>query len=208
MAPKRRTKPSQTSANIRKPKSDLRFLTAKSGKLSKTNLPALFSSPKVWENLTPTQQLRVLTTLSVDELFGPDHPIKLEGETSDTKGKGSKKAEKEPGYLNYFTTPNPLSTRVSPSPNSTSSHTIEQSSEVYFDLSRHLERFREHLVEGRFDERWLRESKGVSERRARGEFDGLGELGGEGDGDIGMEGWKRVEEVRRRRGERVSAGLE
>jgi hypothetical protein len=189
-------KPKTTPTNSGALKPSQRFLIAKSGKLSKTNLIALFASPDLWDSLTALQQLSVLESLNIPDLFGPAHPQKLDS------GK----------YLNYFITPNPTSTRISPAPLSAEKPqagqqvAVESGGEVFFDLTPHLETFKDDLRAGRFDPKWQREAEEVGLRRKRGDFDGYWEV--EVEGAVGVEGRGRVEEVRRRRLQRKAEGLE
>jgi hypothetical protein len=185
MPPRRKAPAASQRKGVLKPSQ--RFITSKTGKLSKTNLHDLFSSSDVWTSLTKAQQLRALSHLKPEELFGEGHPQQL------SMGK----------YLNYFTTPNPLSTRVSPGLDLKDE--VQLSSEVYLDLTKHLEKFREHLTEGRFEARWMREGEECRRKREGGEYEGIWEVEGVG---LSEEGRARVEEVRWRREERRERGEE
>jgi len=74
--------------------------------------------------------------------------------------------------------------------------------EARLDISKHLDRFREHLVEGRFEPKWMRESAEVGMKRERGDYDGLWSVEVDGEGWIDEAARERVDEVRRKRMER------
>jgi hypothetical protein len=181
MAPKRRKPVPAQKPGVLKPSQ--RFIHQRTGKLSKTNLHALFTSPDLWNALTASQQAQALSHLDIPSLFGSSHP--KNSSDSVVKGKGKEKEK----YLNYFTEPNPASTEA----------------DVYFDLTTHLERFREHLVEGRFEAKWMRESEEIRLKREAGAFEGIWEAENVG---LDEEGRKRVEEVKRRRMARKERGEE
>jgi hypothetical protein len=188
MAPKRKqsTKP-VTKPGVLKPSQ--RFIYAKNGKLSKTNLQTLFADPALWSCLTRTQQEHVAATLKVTRFFGPEHPLPLAdaGET----------------FVNYFTSTNPVSPNLT-----TGAEEVEAAAtgEVYFDMAKHLESFAEHLKEGRFDPKWMRAGAETCAMRARGDYDGFWQWDGET--RLSEEGRGGVDEVRRRRMERKERGVE
>jgi hypothetical protein len=170
-------------------KASQRFIYAKTGKLSRTNVHRLFSDPELWNALRKPQQENHLTSLLVTRFFGQGHPEQLQS------GK----------YTNYFTTPNPIATRVSPNP-STGREEVESANEVYFDLTKHLENFREHLTDGRFDPKWMKVAQEVSLQRARGDYDRFWQFDPET--SLDEKGRRRVDAVKAKRQERIQKGFE
>jgi hypothetical protein len=187
--PSKHTQPARAEAKKGVLKASQKFIYAKGGKLSKTNLHTLFSDPEMWNSLSATQQQSILSSLNVSKFFGEGHP-----------------EERESGkYTNYFTEKNPLATRVSPNP-STGKDEVESANEVYFDMTKHLENFREHLTAGRFDPKWMKAAQEVSLQRARGDYDRFWQLDAET--ALSEESQRRVAAVKAKRLERIKDGLE
>lgn len=184
--PPKRSKPTGKPGVL---KASQRFIFAKGGKLSKTNLQTLFSDQELWDSLRKPQQELVLNEIQAATFFGEGHPEQLES------GK----------YTNYFNTENAIATRVSPNP-STGKDEVESTTEVYFDMNKHLDNFREHLTEGRFDPRWMKSGQEVSLQRARGDYDRFWQLDPET--ALSDESQRKVAAVREKRLARIMQGME
>ncbi|KIV99074.1 uncharacterized protein PV09_09181 [Verruconis gallopava] len=188
---RKRSQPSKavpSKAGVLKPSQ--KFIHAKSGKLSKTRLPALFSDSELWDSLTSEQQKDVLDSIQVHVFFGEGHPTQLES------GK----------YRNYFTTPDQAAARTTHDAAMESGSVETMTSDGYFDIADHLHRFHEHLIEGRFEPRWMKRAQEICAQRARGDYDNFWQYDRET--ALSDESRKKVDQVRTKRMDRQQKGLE